>query len=131
MRAGDLDNRIGASVGFRVEECLLQYGKIDAGARAHIEHAMFTRGQNLYLITLLPERSVQAKCYKWGVPYTKVFQVDSVLEIPELCRVHSMLEYYDRDVRVLESIGNVGFQTKGIKWTSPEDFSPNSLMKTD
>lgn len=131
MRAGDLDNTAAPAVGFRFEEVVYLYGKIDAGARAQLEYNLFTRDYNVYLISLLPERKVAAKCFKWNVPYTRVIHVDSLLEIPEVCKAHRMLEYFDRDEKVLENVGMTGFQTKGTKWTSPEDFSPSSSMKTD
>ena len=124
MRLGDLDNHNAPVIGFRFENVVYLSGSIDRGARAQLEQSMFTRDCNVYIITTMSQRKVQALCFKWAVPYTQVIQADSVLEIPELCRVHRMLEYYDRDAKVLENVGVTGFQTKAIKWTSSEDVSP-------
>ena len=131
MRLGDLDNTVAPAVAFRFENVLYMYGKVDRSARAEVQKNMFQRNCNVYLITMLEERKVQAKCFKWAIPYTRVIQVESALEIPEICSIHRVLEYYDRDEKVLENIGTTGFQTKAIKWTSPEDFSPSSSMKID
>ena len=130
MRLGDLDNSIAPAVAFRFENVIYLYGQIDQGARAALEYNMFQRDCNVYILTLMSQRKVMAKCLKWAVPYTRVIQVDSALEIPEICKVHRILEYYDRDEKILENVGTTGFQTKATKWTSPGDFSPNSSMKT-
>lgn len=126
VRYGNLSNELAHSIGVRFEHIVYNFGKVNQPGKALCED-LLQKDCNLYFFTLLPERKVKSWCYKWGVMYTNVIKADSTLEIPELCRAHVLLAYFDTDDRLLQAVRERGNPPiDAIKWEQPLGFTEST-----
>lgn len=116
MRGGELGTALAPCIAVRLENVVYNFGKVNQPGKAFLEDLVH-KGINVYLITLNDERKMKAWCYKWHIPYTQLWQLDSVFEIPEWTVAHSLAAYYDTDDRVLEAVSSRGReQVYAQKW---------------
>lgn len=119
MRSGNLSNELAHVIGVRFENVIYNYGKVNQPGKAFCED-LLQKNCNLYFVTTLHQNKVRSWCFKWGVGYTNILVADSLLEIPELCRAHHMLAYFDTDDRLLQSVRDRGTpRIEAIKWSQP------------
>jgi hypothetical protein len=122
MRAGNLSSETAGGIGIRFEHVLYDFGKVNQPGRAFAEN-MVVKGLNIFLFTLNDERKSKAWCLKHNIPYTYLFECDSVLEIAEIVQAHGLLAFYDTDDRALEAITSRGRQrVHAQKWQ--QDYDP-------
>ena len=128
MEKGNLSNTLARPVGVRFEAVVYNFGKVNPPGKALCER-LLTQDCNLYLYSSLFERKVKAVCYKWSIPYSRVYGDLSPLEIPELVWAHKLVLYIDTDDRLLQGIserGNPQVETK--KWTQPLESSAQDVL---
>lgn len=122
MRQGDLSQDLAPAVGFRFERLIrTEQGKLNKAVKGFIQNVLGRLDSNVYIITTEDERKAIAFCVKWGVPYTRVIQADSLLEIPDICIENHLVSYYDYDTHVLQNVRARGKErTDAIQWTQQE-----------
>lgn len=122
MRGGNISNDIAPAIGFRFERLIkTEEGKLNRHVKGYIEQVIGDLDLNVYIITTNGQRKALSFCYKWGIPYTRIIQADSLLEIPEIVNENSLLTYYDLDLDVVQNVNSRG--RKGVKaelWMHPE-----------
>lgn len=118
MKFGDLSNKLAPIIGFRFENVIRKEdGKLNTAASAFIQDRVLATGCNVYIITSGERRKALAFCVKYNVQWTQVIEVDSILEIPEVCIANKMLIYYDTNKEVLYNINARGKdRVKAQEW---------------
>lgn len=124
MRFGDLSNEPALKVGVRFEEILRRErdGALNRTGKAFLEQLGNLDTQTVVLTTG-DERKAQAFCYKWGISYSHVQAVDSILDLENVCRELGMVTYYDTDKELLQRIRSRGKQPlETILWTTQHNL---------
>lgn len=118
MRGGDLSNEIAPAIAMRFERVIkTEEGKLNKAAKAYLQ-TIHRIDVNVYIITTGPERKAIAFLMKWGVPYFRVIECTSTLEIADVCREMDVLTYYDYDVELLNNINSRGHgKIEAKQWT--------------
>lgn len=121
MKLGDLSNEVAPAVGIRFEHVIRTGdGKLNRSAKAFLE-TLLRMDSNVYIITTGPERKAMSFLFKWAVPYTRVIEAESLIEIPLICNEHALLTYYDVDNDILQNVRARGKErTKAALWTARE-----------
>lgn len=122
MRAGDISNEVAPAVGIRFERVIrTEEGKLNRAAKAWIQAIIGELDCNVYIITTADERKARSFLYKWNVPYTRVIEAVSTLEIPDITRENELLTYHDIDLDILQNVRARGAkQTEAKQWTVVE-----------
>lgn len=121
MRGGNLSNDVARGIGVRFEGVLkTQSGGFSTEGKRYLE-SVGSLEINRFIITTGSERKAMAFCYKWSIPYFRVIEASSDLEIANICNEHAFLFYYDVDRRVIENVNSRSRGVKAIQWTSQED----------
>lgn len=117
MRGGDLSNDMAPYVAFSFDRVVKRPdGKLDPRAKGLLLQFMES-DKNVLLITEEDKRKCMAFCMKWGVPWNQVIEVDSVFEIPDVCREIDVLWYWDTSDKILSSVrARGGLQVKVERW---------------
>lgn len=120
MRNGDLSNEIAPSMGLRFEGCIkTAEGKLNKTAKAYLGQLGRNVDVNIIVITTGDRRKALSFLVKWTVPYTRVVQADSLLEIPDIVRENDMIEYWDMDREIVQNVNSRGSGKINSKlWTS-------------
>lgn len=122
MRGGNISNDVAPAIGFRFERLIkTEEGKLNRHVKGYIEQVLGDLDLNVYIITTNGQRKALSFCYKWGIPYTRIIQADSVLEIPDIANENTLLTYYDLDLDVVQNVNSrARKEVKAEQWMHPE-----------
>lgn len=121
MKGGDLSNEVAPTLAIRFERVLrTEEGKLNRSAKAYLQ-SLRNIDINVVIITTKDSRKAAAFCYKWGIPYQRIVECDSTLEIPQVCREMDVLTYYDFDIEILQNVNSRGHGKIDVReWIIPE-----------
>lgn len=109
MKFGDLSNDLAPIVGFRFEKVIKKSdGKLNKQVKSYMQDVLLKTGCNLYILTTGDRKKALSFCVKYNIPWTQVIEIDSVLEIPEVCIENKMIVYYDNDGEVVYNVNSRG-----------------------
>ena len=109
MKHGDISAASAPIVGVRFEAIVRNFTNNTPNQKgvAYLE-SLLNLDCSILLLTLMDRRKALAFCYKWNVPYQKLVQIDSVLEIPQLLQAHKAQIYWDTNSKVIENVRSSG-----------------------
>lgn len=121
MKGGDLSNELAPPTGIRFERLIkTEEGKLNRPLKGFIQN-IARLDTNILIITTGNERLAVSFLVKWGIPYGRVIEAVSTLEIPDIVNETGMLTYYDIDVDVIQNVNSRA--RKGVRaqqWMSLE-----------
>lgn len=122
MKGGDLSNDLAPIVAIRFERLIkTEEGKLNKHMKGFIQKLIGRLDVNVYIITTGNARKCLAFLVKWGVPFSRVLQADSTLEVPDIVNENYVITYYDVDTDMIQNVNSRARKgVKAIQWTHRE-----------